>query len=139
HRKDAPLFWTCLVFNLATMILSPALLMYFDLDGDIPKEMINYKYYFYDGILYWLLFNLVTFYIQFVIESYIKGMGDSKILIEKQKDELNALNHNLEALVSQRTSELEEQNEKLKNYAFFNAHLLRGPFCRVQGLIHLQN
>jgi ElaB/YqjD/DUF883 family membrane-anchored ribosome-binding protein len=65
-------------------------------------------------------------------------VNQSKELIEKQTDELNALNQNLEALVSRRTSELEEQNEKLRKHAFFNAHLLRGPFCRIQGLIQLQ-
>jgi len=139
YRKEWRLFCFFMVFNLLGMIFSPTILTYFDADHDIPKGMINYKYYFYDGILYWLLFNLVTFYILYVIESYIKRVNNSKELIEKQKEELNALNQNLEVLVSERTSELEGQNEKLRQHAFFNAHLLRGPFCRVQGLIQLQD
>jgi hypothetical protein len=61
----------------------------------------------------------------------------SKDLIESQKDELASLNQNLESVVLQRTKVLEEQNQKLINYAFYNAHELRGPFCRVKGLIYL--
>jgi light-regulated signal transduction histidine kinase (bacteriophytochrome) len=62
----------------------------------------------------------------------------SKTLIEDQKEELTSLNQNLEAVVLQRTQILEEQNQKLKDYAFYNAHTLRGPFCRIKGLVHLR-
>jgi Tfp pilus assembly protein PilN len=89
--------------------------------------------------LYWLLFNLVTFYIMFVIDLDIKRINSSAALIVRQKEALNAVNQNLEQLVSDRTAALEEQNEKLKQHAYFNAHLLRGPFCRIQGLVGLQN
>jgi len=139
HKKEWKLFWASMLFNLMAMVSAPVTLTYFDLDKDIPIGMIDYKYYFYDVILYWLLFNLVTFYILYVIETYIKRMNASKELIEKQKEELNELNQNLERLVSKRTLELENQNEKLRQHAFFNAHLLRGPFCRIQGLIQLQD
>ena len=138
YKKETGLFWTFLLLNLIGILFSPALLIYFDTDRDLPAGMINNKYYFFDGILYWLLFNLVMFYILRLVESYIKKINDSKALIEEQKEELNALNQNLEQLVAQRTFELEEQNEKLKKHAFYNAHLLRGPFCRVKGLIYLQ-
>ena len=139
HGKERALFWFCLLLNFLTIIFSPSILTYFDIDHDIPKEMMNDRYYLLDGVLYWLLFNLVTFYILTIIESYIKKVNDSKELIERQKEELNLLNRGLEILVNQRTSELEEQNSKLRKHAFFNAHLLRGPFCRIQGLIQLQD
>ncbi len=139
HRKEPLLFWFFLAYNLAGMIQSPAILMRFDIPEEIPTQLTANKYYLYDGILYWLLFNLVLFYILDIIDSYIKKTGDSKKLIEEQKEELNTINQNLEELVFHRTSELGEQNEKLRQYAFFNAHLLRGPFCRIQGLIQLQD
>jgi len=138
YRSEWKFFYFFMVLNFISMLLSPKILYHFDLDHDIPEVMVNHKYYFYDGILYWMLFNLVTFYILYVIESYIKRTANSKALIEKQKEELKGLNQNLEALVSHRTLELEEQYDKLQQHAFFNAHLLRGPFCRVKGLIYLK-
>ncbi|MCB0495317.1 MAG: hypothetical protein KDC79_04235, partial [Cyclobacteriaceae bacterium] len=42
-------------------------------------------------------------------------------------------------LVEERTSELMLQNEKLKNYAHYNSHVLKAPFCRIQGLLYLQS
>ena len=139
RRKEKWFFYPIMMINIAEMMFAPAILTYFDKNQDIPTVLADDTYYLFDGILYWLLFNLVTFYVLYVIETYIKSVNRSKELIEKQTAELNALNHNLEALVSKRTSELEEQNEKLKKHAFFNAHLLRGPFCRIQGLIQLQD
>ncbi len=138
YKKETKLFALFMSLNLITLILSPSILTYFDVDQDIPKAMIDYKYYFLDELLYWLLFNLVTFYILYIIESYIKKTNESRALIEEQKEELNALNQNLEMLVSQRTAQLEERNEKLRQHAFYNAHLLRGPFSTIKGLIQLQ-
>jgi len=138
HNKERKLFWVGILLNVLAMGSSSAVLLYFDVNHDIPAGMLKDKYYLYDTILYWLLFNLVTFYILYIIESYIKRMNSSKELIAKQKEKLNELNQNLEELVLQRTQELENQNEKLRQHAFFNAHLLRGPFCRIQGLVQLQ-
>ncbi len=139
YRNEALLYWCFMIINLVGVITFPSVLVYFDLDHDVPHDMINYKYYFYDGVLYWLLFNLVTFYILFVNESYIKKINKTKALIEEQKFALNSVNQNLEKIVSERTLQLQEQNEKLKQHAFFNAHMLRGPFCRIKGLVQLQD
>jgi light-regulated signal transduction histidine kinase (bacteriophytochrome) len=73
-----------------------------------------------------------------VVEINITRIRNSKSLIESQKNELNKFNQHLEKEVHERTSKLEEQNDKLKKHAFYNAHLLRGPFCRIQGLIQLE-
>jgi GAF domain-containing protein len=51
--------------------------------------------------------------------------------------EIEALNENLEERVKGRTEELEIQNKQLSEYAFINAHLLRGPLSRILGLINL--
>lgn len=107
YKTEWKAFTFFMALNLLGMLFTPTILIVFDTDHDIP-EMINYKYYFYDVILYWLLFNLVTFYVLNVIEAYIKKINDSKTLIENQKEELNAMNQNLELIVSQRTNELEE-------------------------------
>ena len=40
-------------------------------------------------------------------------------------------------MVHERTSEIKKQNERLMEYAYFNAHNLRGPVARILGLIYL--
>lgn len=37
-----------------------------------------------------------------------------------------------------RSKALETQNEQLTSYAYYNAHKLRGPFCRIKGLLQLK-
>lgn len=52
-------------------------------------------------------------------------------------EQVRTMNHELEARVSERTRELVQRNEKLTEYAFMNAHLLRSPVSRIKGLINL--
>lgn len=54
-----------------------------------------------------------------------------------QKEEILQINEHLEEKVKARTSLLEQQNHRLSEYAFINAHLLRGPLCRIMGLVNL--
>ncbi len=139
HRKEAWIFWSFLAFNFVTLFFSADILAFFVVPGTDPNEIIYDKYFLLDNVLYWLLFNLVVFYTLIVIEDYIKKINNSKIVIESQKEELNRLNKDLGKMVSERTLKLAEQNEKLRGYAFYNAHLLRAPFCRIQGLFQLLN
>jgi len=137
--KNQPIqFWSWMIANLLTILFAPTILLESDSYHRIPPSLISGPYYILDSILYWLLFNLVVFYTIIELERYIKYVHTSKALIEDQKEELTSLNQNLEAVVLQRTRALEEQNQKLKDYAFYNAHTLRGPFCRVKGLVHLR-
>ena len=57
--------------------------------------------------------------------------------IEKINHRIAHVNENLEQLVNQRTKILQQQNQKLADYAFFNAHKLRAPLARVMGLVNL--
>ena len=54
-----------------------------------------------------------------------------------REEETRAINENLEVLVRERTREVEAQNQALAEYAFINAHMLRGPVCRIIGLLQL--
>lgn len=49
-------------------------------------------------------------------------------------EEIKAINQSLESRVAERTAALHEQNKQLTEYAFVNAHLLRGPLSRILGL-----
>jgi signal transduction histidine kinase len=57
--------------------------------------------------------------------------------LEKSHVEINYVNTNLETLVQQRTSLIEAQKEKLIEYAYYNAHKVRGPLARILGIINL--
>jgi tetratricopeptide (TPR) repeat protein len=49
--------------------------------------------------------------------------------------EIEKINANLETTVQERTKTIQEQNEILREYAYFNAHQVRGPLARILGLI----
>jgi signal transduction histidine kinase len=54
-----------------------------------------------------------------------------------RQEETRAINDNLESIVRERTKESERRTRELSEYAFINAHMLRGPLCRIIGLIHI--
>ncbi len=138
QREEPFLFWFLIVINFLTMVFVLDILLYFDNASEVPTTLTGDDYYVLDGILYWLLFNLVTFYLILSIDKYIESINTARQKIKGQKEELDILNKSLESKVAERTLKLEAQNQKLRDHAFYNAHLLRGPFCRVQGLIQLQ-
>lgn len=57
--------------------------------------------------------------------------------IRKSNEEIKNINASLEGRVHERTRNLEEKNRQLAEYAYINAHLLRGPLCSILGLVHL--
>jgi signal transduction histidine kinase len=54
-----------------------------------------------------------------------------------QSEEIATNNERLEEIVQDRTQKLKEQNDRLSKYAFMNSHELRGPICRMIGLLNL--
>ncbi len=57
--------------------------------------------------------------------------------LTRYASEIKTINESLETRVQERTAKLNEQNVKLTEYAFVNAHLLRGPLSRILGLVEL--
>ena len=57
--------------------------------------------------------------------------------LKRSNEEIRNININLENRVKDRTNYLELQNKQLSEYAYINAHLLRGPLCSILGLVHL--
>jgi tetratricopeptide (TPR) repeat protein len=58
-------------------------------------------------------------------------------LLQYSHQQIETANKNLESLVEERTLALQQQNQQLVNYAFFNAHRVRGPLTRILGLVYL--
>ncbi|GIV37587.1 MAG: hypothetical protein KatS3mg032_1966 [Cyclobacteriaceae bacterium] len=57
--------------------------------------------------------------------------------VARLNEELKALNRSLESRIEERTRQLSVQNQKLTEYAYFNAHKLRAPVSSILGLINL--
>jgi ligand-binding sensor domain-containing protein len=62
---------------------------------------------------------------------------DQRDSLAMKNEQIAQINANLEQLVTERTKVLEEQNRRLSEYAFINAHELRGPLASILGLVHL--
>ncbi|MFZ2904765.1 MAG: hypothetical protein WAZ98_01060 [Cyclobacteriaceae bacterium] len=160
-RHERIFFWPFMIANFLLLLKVPTLLLQFaDSTTANLTEFVSDRYYFLDSVLYWLLFSLVVYFLVRAIDNLFDKVAQDQLLIEDQKEELAAMNEellqsndslhklnekisgwneNLEETVASRTREVEEQNTKLKDYAFFNAHKLRGPFCRIKGLMMLHD
>ncbi len=159
QKKEPVKYWVSLSANFFMMIYAIDFLSAFDQDPAALNALRTHPYFTLDGIQYWLLFNLLIYYLVIVIENAIESTSEAKTLIEQQKEalanknseleqaivslqDLNNhvadLNKSLEEKIQLRTFELEIKNQKLVEYASYNAHQLRGPFCRIKGLVYLQ-
>jgi signal transduction histidine kinase len=65
------------------------------------------------------------------------ALKETVAMLENQKEEIRTINENLERLVSERTSQLENKNKAIQEYTFITAHKLRGPVASVLGLVNL--
>lgn len=159
-RKEPVKFWSFIVLNFIVMLNVKSILVAYDLSPESGNVLRTDPYFQLDIVLYWLLFNLLMYYMFYVVEYYISRIHNARAMITRQSDELvlkngklehavyslrlvnqqvEDLNKDLENKVLERTRALQQMNNKLVDYAFINAHQLRGPFCRVKGLIVLRN
>lgn len=53
------------------------------------------------------------------------------------QEELTLINENLNNVVHERTLTIMDQNKKFVQHAFINAHKVRSPLARIQGLVNL--
>lgn len=78
----------------------------------------------------WVFINLTLMYVYRINWNAYKDSQNKNEIIEK-------FNRELESKVELRTKMLKEQNAKLMEYAFVNAHVLRAPVSRILGLVNL--
>ena len=93
-----------------------------------------------------LFVNSIADLICMAINSSQRKEFEREILVQREQilqqneklisfaNEIKVINQSLESRVAERTSELNDQNKQLTEYAFVNAHLLRGPLSRILGL-----
>lgn len=70
-------------------------------------------------------------------EIYIDGLVEDITQRKQAEAALQQLNQNLEIRVRQRTTELEEVNASLKEFAYFISHDLRAPLRSIQGFAQI--
>ena len=137
-----------MAINLLMLVFTRDFLLFFD-DAQkyiLQSEIVNSKYYFLDAVLYWLLFNTLTFYMTRVVDQVIRKSDDQQNLLKENNFKLLELNQRIEQVnrtledkVKKRTEQLMEVNEHLTSYAYYNAHTIRGPFCRIKGIMMLKD
>jgi tetratricopeptide (TPR) repeat protein len=84
------------------------------------------------GVLAWLLYRQ-----QKKILFQKNAIEIQAAALQKLNDELQQFNRNLEARITERTSQLTVQNQKLAEFTFINAHKLRAPVASILGLVNL--
>ncbi len=57
--------------------------------------------------------------------------------IKSSNERIKLINDNLEDMVHQRSKIIKNQNDQLRDYAFSNAHKVRGPLARIIGLMNI--
>ena len=57
--------------------------------------------------------------------------------LQAANEETRSINDSLEFMVRERTVTLEERNRQLADFAFLNAHKMRGPLARILGLVDI--
>ena len=65
----------------------------------------------------------------FLFKSYLKK--------RRVNLEIELLNKKLESLLDERTKKIEEQDRKINDFAWYNAHSVRAPLVRILGLVDL--
>ncbi|WP_462251964.1 hypothetical protein [Ekhidna sp.] len=59
--------------------------------------------------------------------------------LEKNHEEIIRIQTQLQQIIEKRTVEIEKENERIVNYAFINAHLVRAPLSNMLGLLQLMD
>lgn len=158
-RLERVLYVFLMIVNFIMLLTVSIVLRYFDEQVGALEGLTNSRYYFLDIVLYWLLFSLLSYLLVNSVDKLIGKLIAANALIAEQKEEMATINEELsetnqslqvlnqkmgdlnsvlELKVQERTKEIEERNQKLESYAFYNAHKLRGPYCRILGLISLR-
>jgi len=103
------------------------------------------------GLIAYIIVSSACFSFQSIIyqsdnynKKIMKTLKDQSDEIEAQNEELvqgqerlNEMNAHLEELVLEKTKNIQLQNRVLTQYAYSNAHHVRGPVARLLGLIEL--
>jgi signal transduction histidine kinase len=125
--------WIYLFFLIGSFLLttfSYYFLFNFDSSESFRQLPLNRLQFVIIYSMSWVFINLTLMYVYRINwKAYMDSQSKNEIIEQ--------LNKELESKVEMRTRLLKEQNAKLMEYAFVNAHVLRAPVSRILGLVNL--
>ncbi len=132
-RKNYPiLYWSLVLINFLAVINIMDVLHSFDVDKTYESVMIfGNRLYGMVGLLYWLLFNLTTFYLVEAMDINLNRMSTDKELIEHQRNEIRESFEKLRETQSQLVQS--EKQASIGTLVSGMAHELNNPLNIVSG------
>lgn len=110
-------------------------------DREIQQQKLTLQrtLMFFGGIIALVLAGLLLLAVNSnrKVRQLVELLRKQNHAIVAQKEEIQLLNTNLEAIVEERTSKLEERTRQILDYASYNSHIIRGPLARIMGLSYL--
>lgn len=137
------LFWMLITWLI--IIFFVEYISYFRVPDDTTLIFVN-------GLLKWRIFifmvaaflNVVTLYMVQTNHRMRKELERQNFTVLQQNERLESQRISLEELtkrladrVENRTHQLNQQNERISEYSYFNSHILRAPVSRIRGLVNL--
>ena len=110
---------------------------YDNLPRDFSLIPLSIAYLILSILLAFMTFTSTYNLYQTKVEKMNINLLESKEELETAHEEVRQINSNLEALVRDITEKLLIQNKQLTDYAFDNAHILRGPLSSILGIAHI--
>ena len=121
------------VISIVTMLVLQYAYMFIE-----PIVLINGNF-----IFYWNIFfsGTVIFFVMYIFktgyERNQKKLLDQHNMILQQKEEIEGINNNLEQIIVDSTEKIKEQESRITEFAFINAHKVRSPLARIMGILNL--
>jgi signal transduction histidine kinase len=153
HGKSAGFDYIFYAISLLPMLFFHRAVYYISLFiiSMITMIAVQYAYTFIepvavikgDFIFYWNMFftGALIFFVMFIFkrgyERTQKKLLEQHDQILLQKEEIEGINNNLEQIIVNNTQKLKDQEARITNFAFINAHKVRSPLARIIGLLNL--
>lgn len=125
--------WTY-IFFLASSLLLTAFSFYF---LSLNDSLQSYERLPLDGVPIMTIYLMSWVFINLTLVYVYRINWKAYVALQEKTEIIENLNQSLEAKVEKRTMRLREQNQKLREFAFVNSHVLRAPVSRILGLVNL--
>jgi signal transduction histidine kinase len=130
---------------LLVFVFQPNILAAFD------TSALNLSYKPLDYVIVGFIITLFTVYMKNTYLHYRREVAlknQQLVQIERRlvqlngelrshEEEITVFNENLEGMIVEQTKNIEAKHRELAEYAFINAHLVRGPLSRIMGILYL--
>lgn len=89
------------------------------------------------AVVAWVAATLAMYLYRSIIREAYAKMRQQQKALKRQNEQIETMNSNLAEIVSEQNLQVKSQDERLRAYAFLNAHRLRAPLSRALSIIEL--